>query len=54
MARYIIGLIIQIVFTVIAVKTAQKKNRNAVLWGISTFFFGLIPLIIILCLSDAE
>lgn len=32
-------------------QTAKKKNRNTIAWAVATFFFGLIPLIIILILS---
>ena len=48
----LVNLALSILFTVISVKTANRKGRNGTLWGILTFFFGLVPLIVVLCLPE--
>ena len=50
----IIFLVIGVVFGFICSSIAGGKNRNAMLWGVLGFFFGLITLIIIAVLPRVE
>ena len=46
----IVSLIVEIAIIVACVKIANKNNRSGAVWGWLGFFFGLIALIILLCL----
>lgn len=48
---HIISLILRVIICVIVVKQAQKKNRNAVGWGIFAFFLPIVAWIWISCLK---
>jgi hypothetical protein len=48
--RYLIGLVIAVVFAVACSSIAGGKGRGRVLWGILGFFFTLLTLIVVLVL----
>ncbi len=48
--RYVIGLIIDLVFAFACAAIADKKGRSRVLYGILGFFFSIITLIVVLVL----
>ena len=45
-------LIWSIIFTIACSYIANEKGRSAGAWAILGFFFGLIALLIIICLPD--
>ena len=45
-------LIWSIIFTIACGYIANEKGRSARAWAILGFFFGLIALLIIICLPD--
>lgn len=47
----IIGVAIDIILCVLAVKIAEKNGRNGTAWAALVLFFGLIPFIVLLCLN---
>jgi hypothetical protein len=46
--RYLIGIIIDLIFAFACSRIASSKGRGPVLWGILGFFFSLITLIVVL------
>ena len=48
--RYLIGIIIDLIFAFACSRIATSKGRGAILWGILGFFFSLITLIVVLIL----
>ena len=42
-----------ILFTSLAYDIAKEKGENSILWGVLTFLFGIIAMIILLCLTPA-
>jgi len=46
--RYIIGIIVDLVFAFACSAIAGGKGRGRILWGILGFFFSLITLIVVL------
>ncbi len=45
-------LVVQVVFIVICVKIAKSKGYSSLGWGLAGFVFGLIALIVLLCIPD--
>lgn len=45
-------LIWSIMFGVLSYYVANEKGRNCIIWLVLGFFFGLIALLIIICLPD--
>lgn len=41
------ALLLSLIFTIIGIELANSKNRNPIVWGILSFFFGLIALLIL-------
>lgn len=52
--EYLSGLIIGLFFAWVTYSMAQKRGRNEVLWGILGFFFGFIPMIILLIIGRSN
>ncbi len=46
--RYVIGIIIDLIFAFACSRIATSKGRGAILWGVLGFFFSLITLIVVL------
>ena len=49
---FIASIVIDIIIIRASVKIANNKGRNGAAWGWTAFFFGLIALIIVVCLPD--
>jgi predicted cobalt transporter CbtA len=47
-------LFMQIFFSIASAITAEQKGRNAILWGVLGFLFGIFAFIIVLCLPEEE
>jgi len=52
--RYIIGIIVEILSTIVCYFLAKSKNMNPVIWAIFAFFLPLIIVIILLIMPKRE